>query len=63
MKSKSLCSLLVFKIDIICFLCKEMALEDSKSSQQPLHRVASAQFRTPLTHLVSTSKLLSRFKI
>lgn len=39
----------------------EMALEDSKSSPQPLHRVASAQFRRPLIHLVSTKEHKKRY--
>lgn len=39
----------------------EMALEDSKSSPQPLHRVASAHFRRPLIHLVSTKEHKKRY--
>ncbi|XP_045789145.1 uncharacterized protein LOC123884164 isoform X2 [Trifolium pratense] len=39
----------------------EMTIEVPNSSQQQLHRVASAQFRRPLLHLVSTKEHKKRY--
>ncbi|CAJ2637742.1 unnamed protein product [Trifolium pratense] len=39
----------------------EMTIEVPNSSQQHLHRVASAQFRRPLLHLVSTKEHKKRY--
>ncbi|KAK7329326.1 hypothetical protein VNO77_23484 [Canavalia gladiata] len=43
-----------FSVTIGLSFCREMAIADSTSYQRQFQSIASAQFRTPLLHLVST---------